>query len=40
MRFGETGDEDEDELNHATYVERPKGISEKYNQEIVGPPLG
>ena len=37
--WGDRG-EYEEELDHATYVERLKVISEKYNQEIVGTPLG
>ena len=36
--FGERGEEEE--IDHATYVERIMAVSEKYNQEIVGPPLG
>ena len=36
---GDLGEEAE-ELDRATYVERPKAVSEKYNQEIVGPPRG
>jgi mannose-6-phosphate isomerase-like protein (cupin superfamily) len=37
--WGERG-EDAEEMDHATYVERLKAVSGKYNQEIVGPPLG
>ena len=37
--WGERG-EDEEEMDHATHIERLKAVSEKYNVEIVGPPLG
>ena len=37
--WGDLG-EDAEELDHAAYVQRLKAVSEKDNQEIVGPPLG
>ncbi len=32
--------EEEGEIDHATWVERMMAVSDKYNMEIVGPPLG
>ncbi len=34
------GEREEEEMDNATYIERLMAVSEKYNQEIVGPPLG
>lgn len=34
------GEREEEEMDNATYVEKLMAVSEKYNQEIVGPPLG
>ncbi len=34
------GDASDEEIDTATYVERLMTVAEKYNQEIVGPPLG